>query len=59
LPGCPGAVPRRSGLSLDEIKILLGAAGGGKGANRELRSIASRKLTQVTAEIERAIVIRN
>jgi MerR family redox-sensitive transcriptional activator SoxR len=50
---------QRAGLSLDEIKILLGAAGGGKGANGELRSIASRKLTQVTAEIERAIVIRN
>lgn len=50
---------QRAGLSLDEIKILLEAAAGGKGANEELRSIASRKLAQVTAEIERAILIRN
>jgi MerR family transcriptional regulator, redox-sensitive transcriptional activator SoxR len=50
---------QRVGLSLDEIKILLAAAGGGgKGANEELRSAASRKLTQVTAEIERAILIQ-
>lgn len=49
---------QRAGLSLDEIKILLEAAGGGKGANEELRSIASRKLTQVTAEIDRAILVR-
>lgn len=50
---------QRAGLSLDEIKILLAAAGGGKGANEELRGIANRKLAQVTAEIERAIRIRN
>jgi MerR family redox-sensitive transcriptional activator SoxR len=49
---------QRAGLSLDEIKILL-AAGGGKGANEDLRSIATRRLTQVTAEIERAILTRN
>jgi DNA-binding transcriptional MerR regulator len=49
---------QRAGLSLDEIKILL-AARGGKDANEELRGIASRKLAQVTAEIERATLIRN
>ena len=49
---------QRAGLSLDEIKILLDAADGGKGSNEELRSIASRKLAQVTAEIEHAILIQ-
>jgi MerR family transcriptional regulator, redox-sensitive transcriptional activator SoxR len=46
---------QRGGLSLDEIKILLDSAGAGKGAIAELRRIASQKLAQVTAEIERAI----
>jgi MerR family transcriptional regulator, redox-sensitive transcriptional activator SoxR len=49
---------QRAGLSLDEIKILIAATGEGKGANEELRRIASQRLTQVTAEIERAIRIR-
>ncbi|HEY2576317.1 MAG TPA: MerR family transcriptional regulator [Streptosporangiaceae bacterium] len=49
---------QRAGLSLDEIKILLAATHGGKGAIEELRSIASRKLPQVAAEIERAILVR-
>ena len=49
---------QRAGLSLDEIKILLPATRAEKGAIEELRSIASRRLTEVTAEIERAIRIR-
>jgi MerR family redox-sensitive transcriptional activator SoxR len=49
---------QRAGFSLGEIKILLAATGEGKGANEELRRIASQKLTQVTAEIERAIRVR-
>lgn len=49
---------QRAGLSLGEIKILLQSAGGGKVAIEERRRIASQKLTQVTAEIERAILVR-
>jgi MerR family redox-sensitive transcriptional activator SoxR len=49
---------QRAGLSLGEIKIVLGASRGGKDAIGELRRIASLKLPQVTAAIERATLIR-
>jgi MerR family transcriptional regulator, redox-sensitive transcriptional activator SoxR len=49
---------QRAGLSLDEIKALLGAAQGSGGAVEELRLIAARKVPQVTAMIERATLVR-
>jgi MerR family redox-sensitive transcriptional activator SoxR len=49
---------QRAGLSLDEIKALLGAAEGSQGAADELRRIAARKMPQVTAMIERAVLVR-
>ena len=50
---------QRAGLSLDEIKALLGAGQGSRDAIEELRSIAARKVPQVTAMIERAVLVRN
>jgi len=50
---------QRAGLSLGEIKALLGAAQGSRGAADELRRIAARKMPQVTAMIERAVLVRN
>ena len=50
---------QRAGLSLDEIKALLGAGQGSRDAVEELRSIAARKVPQVTAMIERAVLVRN
>ena len=49
---------QRAGLSLDEIRALLGAAQGSGGAVEELRLIAARKVPQVTAMIERATLVR-
>ena len=49
---------QRAGLSLDEIKALLGAGRGSRDAVEELRSIAARKVPQVTAMIERAALVR-
>ena len=49
---------QRAGLSLDEIKALLGAAQGSHGAADELRRIAARKMPQVTTMIERAVLVR-
>lgn len=50
-------IAQRAGLSLGEIRDVLGAAGEGKDAIGELRRIASLKLPQVTAAIERATLI--
>ena len=50
---------QRAGLSLDEIKALLAAGRGSRDAVEELRSIAARKVPQVTAMIEHAVLVRN
>ena len=47
---------QRAGLSLDEIRALLGAAQGSGDAVEELRRIAARKVPEVTAMIERAVL---
>ncbi len=50
---------QRAGLALDEIKVLLaGAPGEGAVAVENLRAVAGRKLEQVDAMIERAVVMR-
>ena len=50
---------QRAGLSLDEIRALLEAAPGDEAAIEELRSIAARKLPEVTAMIERATLVKH
>ena len=50
------AAAQRSGLSLDEIGQLLSASGGA--VSQRLRSIAARKLPEVEALIERALLVR-
>src|SRR5690349_21808895 len=47
---------QRAGLSLDEIGQLLAASGGA--VSERLRSIAERKLPEVDALIERALLVR-
>ena len=49
---------QRAGLSLDEIKALLLAAPGDEAAIDELRRIAGRKLPELTATIERAVLVK-
>jgi DNA-binding transcriptional MerR regulator len=50
---------QRAGLALDEIKSLLDAAPGDDAAAVEqLRRIAERKLPQLVAMIERAVLVR-
>jgi DNA-binding transcriptional MerR regulator len=49
---------QRAGLSLDEIRALLGSRPDDSSAIEELRQIAERKLPQLDAMIERATVVR-
>jgi MerR family redox-sensitive transcriptional activator SoxR len=49
---------QRAGLSLDEIRTLLAAEPGDAGAAEELRRIAERKLPELEATIERAVLVR-
>jgi MerR family transcriptional regulator, redox-sensitive transcriptional activator SoxR len=49
---------QRSGLSLADIRALLGAAPGNPAAIEELRRIAVRKLPELDVAIERAVVVR-
>jgi MerR family redox-sensitive transcriptional activator SoxR len=53
------ATAQWAGLSLTEVKAVLGAAGGDAAAAEELRGIAVRKLPEVTALIRRAEVTRD
>src|SRR6516165_2172236 len=48
---------QRAGLALDEIKVLLSASPGDPAAER-LREVASRKLPEVVALIERSELVR-
>ena len=50
---------QRAGLSLAEIKALLGAPGADDAAVQELRAIAERRLPELEARIERAQVVRS
>ena len=49
---------QRAGLALDEIKVLLAASPGDPGAVERLREVASRKLPEVVALIERSELVR-
>ena len=49
---------QRAGLTLSEIHTLLTAAPGDSAAIEELRVIAERKLPQLEATIERAVLVR-
>ena len=49
---------QRAGLALDEIKVLLSASPGDPVAVERLREVASRKLPEITALIERTELVR-
>jgi len=49
---------QRAGLTLDEIKLLLDAKPDDREAVEELKRVAERKLPQVDAMIERAVLVR-
>ena len=49
---------QRAGLALDEIKVLLAASPGDAAAIERLRQVASRKLPEVVALIERSELVR-
>jgi MerR family redox-sensitive transcriptional activator SoxR len=49
---------QRAGLTLDEIRLLLEAAGDDGVATDRLREVAERKLPELAALIERAEVVR-
>jgi hypothetical protein len=50
---------QRAGLALDEIKVLLTASPGDPAAVERLREVASRKLPEVVALIERSELVRD
>jgi MerR family redox-sensitive transcriptional activator SoxR len=50
---------QRAGLSLEEIKALLAAAPGNAAAVERLRQVAERKLPEITALIERSLLVRD
>ncbi len=50
---------QRAGLALDEIKVLLSASPGDPAAVERLREVASRKLPEITALIERTELVRD
>jgi MerR family transcriptional regulator, redox-sensitive transcriptional activator SoxR len=51
-------VAKRAGFSLDEVRVLLSTTDAGAPAHEQLRSLASRKLPEVEALIERAEAMR-
>ncbi len=52
------ATAQRAGLALDEIKVLLSASPGDPAAVERLREVASRKLPEIAALIERTELVR-
>jgi DNA-binding transcriptional MerR regulator len=50
---------QRAGLALDEIRVLLAASPGDPAAVERLREVASRKLPEVVALIERSELVRD
>jgi len=49
---------QRAGLALDEIRVLLSASPGDPAAVERLREVASRKLPEIAALIERTELVR-
>jgi DNA-binding transcriptional MerR regulator len=50
---------QRAGLALDEIRVLLAASPGDPAAVERLREVASRKLPEIIALIERSELVRD
>ncbi len=50
---------KQAGFSLEEISLLLASADGGAPAHEQLRALATRKLPEVDALIERAQTMRD
>ena len=50
---------QRAGLALDEIKLLLSASPGDPATVERLREVASRKLPEIMAQIERTEMVRD
>ena len=50
---------QRAGLTLDEIRALLSASPADQAAIERLREVAARKLTEITALIERTEIVRD
>jgi MerR family redox-sensitive transcriptional activator SoxR len=50
---------QRAGLSLAEIRLLLGASPGDRRSTERLREVAERKLPELTEAIERAQIVRS
>lgn len=53
------SVAKQAGFSLDEIRVLLESTDRGAPAHEQLRSLASRKLPEIEALIERAETMRD
>ena len=49
---------QRAGLTLDEIRLLLSVSRADAAAMETLREVASRKLPEITAQIERSKLVR-
>ncbi|MGH2939154.1 MAG: MerR family transcriptional regulator [Solirubrobacterales bacterium] len=52
-------VAKQAGFTLEEVGILLDSVDGGAPAHEQLRALATRKLPEVEALIERAQAMRN
>lgn len=52
------AVAKEAGFSLDEVGVLLASTDRGAPAGEQIRALASRKLAEIDALIERAVATR-
>ncbi len=50
---------QRAGLTLDDVRVLLAASPGDQDAVQRLREVARRKLPEITALIERSLLVRD
>jgi MerR family transcriptional regulator, redox-sensitive transcriptional activator SoxR len=50
---------QRAGLTLDDVRVLLAASPGDQDTVQRLREVASRKLPEITALIERSLLVRD
>jgi MerR family transcriptional regulator, redox-sensitive transcriptional activator SoxR len=50
---------QRAGLTLEDVRVLLAASPGDPAAAERLREVASRKLPEITALIERTALVRD
>jgi MerR family transcriptional regulator, redox-sensitive transcriptional activator SoxR len=52
------ATAQRAGLTLDEIRLLLGARGDDAASVDRLREVAERKLPEIEAQLERTALVK-